>query len=370
MTDQSTAEKETTKSEGRSIGWIEDATPMGRVFTMRFPDGIDRMTLIGRSGDSLKFRYSDGGQSECTVNGWNEEGNADGNVSMVIGYADPDGTRVGNFDPPPDAKSSRESDEDDEDDDEETEPEATPAKSSDPSIPTIPQELLDELNAANKAYNEAALQHHGAAEIAKALKKELDAAQERQNRAVDAITNPKSPLPLVKEMEKSAESGDATDDEAWRTVRLDSLTGPEISARYIKAMAEHEPPIHTMGDLTDWQELKKDFWAKDIKGLGKAGQDEIAGATMMFWDRRDKAKKKAAAKYTFPSAESLIDDGQCDGTCGHEAFAEELEAMLADDRYKDAFMFLSEVLYWVEENQHCTKKQKQAVENIKSSFTD
>lgn len=85
----------------------------------------------------------------------------------------------------------------------------------------------------------------------------------------------------------STDAPEATDTDAWREMRLDNLLGPDgfsgISPRYIKALAEHNPAIETMGDLADWQKEKADFWAKDIHGLGKIGEDEIADATAKYW---------------------------------------------------------------------------------------
>jgi len=393
MTEQGTVdvEQDVAVETQQPIGLIDDATPMGRVFVMQFPDAKDTMTLIGRDGDTLTFQYGDGGQHEVTVNGWNEEGNADGNASMVIGYADPDGTKVG-YDPNTEDVQTEADEDDDEDADDE------PAAAETPAAPTpkptaltkeIPAEMLANLKAAREDLALASHDHHIASEDAKAKKKRVEVAQARYNAAGDAIVNHLSPLPLplVKEIEKAkAESTDtvatatstnekgttdslhAVDDDAWRTVRLDSLSSPAIGSRTLKALSEHEPPILTMGDFSAWQEKKKDFWATDIKDIGEKGKNEIEEATMAFWERRDK-EKSAKPTSTFPTPASLIEgDGQCDGSCGWEDFAKELEALLEDDAFEKAHEFFSEVLYWVEENQHCTRKQKQAVENIKNAW--
>ena len=71
-------------------------------------------------------------------------------------------------------------------------------------------------------------------------------------------------------------------DDAWRNVLLRDLT-PEIKPGILKVLLEHQPPIVSMGDLADWQKEKGDYWAKDIKGIGKAACDSIAEATDAYW---------------------------------------------------------------------------------------
>ncbi|HLL89223.1 MAG TPA: hypothetical protein VK324_07960, partial [Tepidisphaeraceae bacterium] len=72
------------------------------------------------------------------------------------------------------------------------------------------------------------------------------------------------------------------DDEAWRSVRLDSLE-PAIKPAKLKVLAEHTPPIETLGQLTDWQASKGDWWRKDIKGLGDGGAEQLIAATDAYW---------------------------------------------------------------------------------------
>ncbi len=118
----------------------------------------------------------------------------------------------------------------------------------------------------------------------------------------DLIGEARDGLPLFDEAEKPTESTDSTDstdegepdakdapanDEHWRRFFLGALDGPTIPHRTIKALAENDPPILTLGDLSDWQEKKGDFWAKDIKGVGTAAAGKIADATDAFWARMD-----------------------------------------------------------------------------------
>ncbi len=86
----------------------------------------------------------------------------------------------------------------------------------------------------------------------------------------------------------SDRTGADPDDDSWRAVLLEDLADPALKPGVLKNLAENNPPIVTIGDLTDWQEHKGDFWHKDIPGLGKAAADNIADATEAFWERRNK----------------------------------------------------------------------------------
>lgn len=74
--------------------------------------------------------------------------------------------------------------------------------------------------------------------------------------------------------------------DAWRSVRLDSLEvsdGKPLTPGKLKALAEHEPRIETLGDLVDYQGAKGDWWAKEVKGLGKGGAEQLAVACERYW---------------------------------------------------------------------------------------
>lgn len=90
------------------------------------------------------------------------------------------------------------------------------------------------------------------------------------------------------------DSNPQLDDDSWRAVRIaefadytfDGRTRKKLPPRILKALAEHEPPIETLGDMTDWQKQKSDFWAKDIKGLGPKAADELSAACEDFFEKR------------------------------------------------------------------------------------
>lgn len=71
-------------------------------------------------------------------------------------------------------------------------------------------------------------------------------------------------------------------DESWRAIPLADLT-PKIGSRAMKALANHNPPLVTHGDLAAWQQKKGDFWMQDIAGLGDKGREEIEAAQMGWW---------------------------------------------------------------------------------------
>jgi hypothetical protein len=86
--------------------------------------------------------------------------------------------------------------------------------------------------------------------------------------------------------EKPTAKQPAPADDVWKAVTLASLHTPAISPRVLKVLAEHEPAILTLGDLTAWQAAKGDWWGKDIGGVGPAAQEEIANAAEAYWMRR------------------------------------------------------------------------------------
>jgi hypothetical protein len=53
--------------------------------------------------------------------------------------------------------------------------------------------------------------------------------------------------------------------------------------------------------------------------------------------------------------------------CNFESLLEEIEDMQGDECYEFASDTLTGIYTWVEEANHCTEDQKQAVENIRSS---
>jgi len=137
-----------------------------------------------------------------------------------------------------------------------------------------------------------------------AAKKALDDAQGALNRAIDRMLGRgdirqdgwPADAPLAEaadagaelDVERQEDSLHGGSDESWRSVELSSLFNPGIRPGVLKALAENDPVIQTMGSLADWQAAKGEFWSKDIHGLGKAGLDNLSAATDAFWARQQK----------------------------------------------------------------------------------
>jgi len=160
---------------------------------------------------------------------------------------------------------------------------------------TIPMELDDDLRDALEELRETIDEHESLKEQASAAKKEMENAQIRVNAAAQALSQRRRTRPdgWPADAPLACAADGPGDDEAWREVKLEDLDGPAIKPGVLKVLAENAPPIITMGDLAKWQEVKSDFWARDVDGLGKAGQDQIAAATDAFWEQEAQMKAEA-----------------------------------------------------------------------------
>jgi hypothetical protein len=79
-------------------------------------------------------------------------------------------------------------------------------------------------------------------------------------------------------------------DENWRTVPVgEALQG--LGSRTYKAFELAD--ISTMGDFSDFQAKKGDFWVNDLEGVGPKAAGEIADAAEEFWKRGGKATASA-----------------------------------------------------------------------------
>src|SRR6185437_2021762 len=97
--------------------------------------------------------------------------------------------------------------------------------------------------------------------------------------------------------------------DAWRGVALSSLA-PAIKQSKLKVLAENTPSITTLGELADWQAKKGEFWAKDLRGLGDGGREQIEKACEAYYA----ANPIQAAKPTdAPFDDSTIKDDTADG---------------------------------------------------------
>lgn len=81
-------------------------------------------------------------------------------------------------------------------------------------------------------------------------------------------------------------------DDAWKSVFIADLT-PPLKPGKLKALAEHTPPILTMGEMAAWQESKGQWWIKDIAGFGPGGAEQYAAACDEYWRTHPQGAKAA-----------------------------------------------------------------------------
>lgn len=74
---------------------------------------------------------------------------------------------------------------------------------------------------------------------------------------------------------------DETADESWRLETLASLGLPK---KLLEKLAENDPPLQTVGDVSDWIDADKRL--TDIKGVGQAKAELIEQALEEFWKRQ------------------------------------------------------------------------------------
>jgi hypothetical protein len=76
-------------------------------------------------------------------------------------------------------------------------------------------------------------------------------------------------------------------DGPWAKVSLDDLFDPKKSTRKTLAKAN----LNTVGELSDYQAKKGDFWAKDLDGCGPKMRQEIEDRLIKFWADNPDASK-------------------------------------------------------------------------------
>lgn len=138
------------------------------------------------------------------------------------------------------------------------------------------------------------------AETAKADKKAWESKREEVVAAVYARMHPPA-APLFDQAQ--APAGDY--EQVLAAAMKRSLAGLGLTQGTLKALAEAEPPIVTIGDLTERQKAKGDWWASEIAGIGKGKLDQIADAMDKFWADFTAAHPAPAAE---PDAKENEDD--------------------------------------------------------------
>jgi hypothetical protein len=109
----------------------------------------------------------------------------------------------------------------------------------------------------------------------------------------------------------------APEDTSWKQTPLKELVEKDDLPDYIVAKLANaqrkdgrdQPPILTLGDLTDFQAPEKSGYTKkltDIVGIGPGAAEKIEEATAAFWKRWGTDKPKAATEHP------VIDDKEAD----------------------------------------------------------
>lgn len=166
------------------------------------------------------------------------------------------------------------------------------------------QQHVNKIEKAERYVTECEEEWEAAKKEANEAKKSFDDAVEKLRKIIRWNSEPaplfdqKAPQAVKKQAENITEAIPATptppDDDSWKSVTLEGL-GIK-SSRVLKALHEHNPPITTFGELSDWQNAKGDFWAKDIKGIGAEGRKEIEDAQFAYWNAHPRASSPPAEK--------------------------------------------------------------------------
>lgn len=192
---------------------------------------------------------------------------------------------------------------------------------AEPLPPAIDPELWQEILKTRTAQGEAAFKVATLTEQLKSAKKWFESTSEQLgqliDQAADGVKEPMLPFgnnghanngktgtaaDAIKEgLDKAAEEKGT----AWRFVRLAELE-PKITEKKLAMLTEHEPPITTIGELSDWQGTKGEpWWWKDIKGFGERGRDQVIAALDRYWAKhpQPKAEEPKPAEAAEPDVE-------------------------------------------------------------------
>ncbi len=157
-------------------------------------------------------------------------------------------------------------------------PEADQAKPEQADTPTISNEQAAQLFVARGQVKGALAAEDDANAQYKYLKKRREACEESLGELIDSIAA--GPGPLFDKDDE--ETTDTPDPERWRGLSVTDLVLPNVT---VQRLAEHRPPILTLGDLSDWMAKKGEFWAVDIAGIGAASKESAEEGFRQFWEQ-------------------------------------------------------------------------------------
>lgn len=89
----------------------------------------------------------------------------------------------------------------------------------------------------------------------------------------ERIVAAQEPFPVLVE----TDGAEPAAPEAWRSVVIADLQ-PALKPGKLKALAENNPPIVTIGDMSEFIEKHGEWWWKNIKGFGDGGQEQYVAA--------------------------------------------------------------------------------------------
>lgn len=259
---------EPEQQEVNNLGLIDENTPEGRMFEferdnpIHIPEkliyrGVDRtgsddfnlaaITMEKRDGSPFLI---EGDDTIPTVEMWNLDCSP-----FCEGYTDPQVADV----PKEKAKST--------------------VIATDDDVSKIKLDHYEHIIELNVEVVEAKRKYLDAKENATYLNKKYQALSTNLQ---DLIENsPVLPLFDKTKNEPTPKTESETPKENWRDVTLGSL--PYLGNKTLQKLEAHEPSITTLGQFSDWQAKKGDFWAKDIKGIGKKARKEIEDALETYW---------------------------------------------------------------------------------------
>ena len=247
-----------TETTMKNLGWIDENTPLGRVFEM---GSGETLTYNGvNDAGHISIIEADGAAfvSDYTAVNWNDEYS-----ELVEGFADPENALVPTPDdaPPADRKMTPE------------------------------QEI--EFFVRRREIREAKSKFEEQNDYAKMLKKKWESLQEGCDEWLDGIdeanTTALNGFPADSPLGQASED-ESNEDESWKDVMLADLKDPDIKPSALKALEENNPRIRTLGELAAWQEKKSDFWIKDIQNFGEAAAENVEDATAGYYARRNSQK--------------------------------------------------------------------------------
>ena len=128
-------------------------------------------------------------------------------------------------------------------------------------------------------------------EETKSLKGVFEAALSELQLLIEKGPDKQLPLPG---METAAAAAPPKPDESWRKATLDELG---LTGAIAKALAENEPPLTTLGAISDWT---KEYRLIDVKGIGEAKADDIEEALEDYWRRNPQQPENAAEAVAEP----------------------------------------------------------------------